>query len=117
MALAATNASTYRSCTATLDAASQWTPAVYLHGNMEMDIIIDGSTNSFSGTLKLQRSRSGGDAFTTKDYVTDVNGTDYSWTGDATPVIQMAVPAYYRLEVSAFTSGSALVELRAGNRD
>jgi len=111
MALAAVTASTNRSCTATLDAATEWSPWVYVHGNQEVDIILTGST--FTGTVKLERDRDG----TNTDFVTDQDGADYAWTGDATPVLQMAVPAKYRINATAVSAGSMLVEIRAGNRD
>ena len=120
MAAAAVSASTNRSCTATLDAALEWTPWVYIHGNQQLDIILNAT--GFTGTIRLSRSLVAGDA-TFLD-VTDDLGNIYEWTGAGaftgsigTPVLRAATPARYRLHMPTNSAGSVAVELRGGNRN
>jgi len=79
-------------------------------GGSLVDISVDFDTNSFVGTIDLQRS-----TLTGASNVAEWQ-TIESYTSSVEKVAQSASPRSYRLNCTVATSGSAEIELTAGAR-
>ena len=77
-------------------------------GGQLVDISVDFDTNSFTGTLNLQRKTNTG-ASNVGEWQ-----TIESYTASAEKVAQSATQREYRINCSAATTGAAEIELTAG---
>ena len=92
----------------TLDTAGS-TSAITVKGSKLLDISIDFDTNSFVGSIFLQRE--------TRTGAANINEwqTVETYTASAEKVAQSATTRRYRLTVDTGPSGTAEFELTAGN--
>jgi hypothetical protein len=84
------------------------TSAITVKGGLLLDVSIDFDTNSFVGTIDLQRETRTGAANVAEW------ATVESYTASAEKVAQSAATRRYRLNITA-SSGTAEYELTAGN--
>ena len=92
----------------TIDTATATSP-ITVRGSRLLDISIDFDTNSFVGTIDLERETKTGAANINEWQVVE------SYTASAEKVAQSATTRRYRLNPSTVTSGTAEFELAAGN--
>jgi hypothetical protein len=92
----------------TLDTAGS-TPWITVKGSKLLDISIDFDTNSFVGTISLERETLTGAANIAEGQTVE------SYTESTEKVAQSATTRRYRLTVGAGPSGTAEYELTAGN--
>jgi hypothetical protein len=92
----------------TLDTAGSTSP-ITVKGGRLLDISVDFDTNSFIGTITLERETSTGAL-----NVAEFQAVE-AYTASTEKVAQSAVTRRYRLTVTAGPSGTAEFELTAGN--
>ena len=94
----------------TIDSTGQ-TSAITVTGAKLVDVSVDFDTNSFVGTIVLQRETATG-ALNVAEFQ-DVE----SYTASAEKVARSATTRRYRLDCTVASSGTAEFELAAGNRE
>ena len=92
----------------TMDTAGS-TSAITVKGSKLLDISVDFDTNSFVGTVTLERETRTGAANVTEWQAVE------AYTASAEKVAQSATTRRYRLTVAAGPSGTLEYELTAGN--
>jgi hypothetical protein len=105
------NVETYvgtHSIAGTMDTAGS-TSAITVKGSKLLDISIDFDTNSFVGTVTLERETRTGAANVVEWQAVE------AYTASAEKVAQSATTRRYRLTVAAGPSGTLEYELTAGN--
>ena len=92
----------------TMDTAGS-TSAITVKGSKLLDVSVDFDTNSFVGTVTLERETRTGAANVTEWQAVE------AYTASAEKVAQSATTRRYRLTVAAGPSGTLEYELTAGN--
>ena len=92
-----------------IDSTGQ-TSAITVRGSRLLDISIDFDTNSFVGTIVLQRETRTG-----ASNVVEWANVEAGYTESTEKVAQSATTRRYRLDCTVATSGTAEYELTAGN--
>ena len=83
--------------------------AITVKGSKLLDISVDMDTNSFTGTIQLQRETNAGAANAA------AWETIESYTTSVEKVAQSATTRRYRLNCSVDSGGTAQIEMTAGN--
>ena len=92
----------------TMDTAGSTSP-ITVKGSKLLDVSVDFDTNSFVGTVTLERETRTGAANVTEWQAVE------AYTASAEKVAQSATTRRYRLTVAAGPSGTLEYELTAGN--
>lgn len=94
----------------TIDSTGQ-TSSITVMGSRLVDVSVDYDTNSFVGTIILQRETNTGAL-----NVPEFQNVE-TYTSSTEKVVRSAAPTRYRLDCTVASSGTAEFALTAGNRE